>query len=95
MPQTITTVNQADEGMYERLERLASRADVTITDLAREIEVTPNALYQLKFRARRGTQASWSIPIVNALSTSLAARLDKRPAEIQAYLTGLEALKGL
>lgn len=76
--------------MYERLQAVAGKADMTIGAIAREAGVTGNALYQLKFREPKG--GSWNTATLNSVSAVLAQRLDRKPSEIYAYLTGLEEI---
>jgi hypothetical protein len=91
MPEAITTVIDPGE-MYERLQTAAGAAGVSVYRLADEAGVNRMTLYGLK--AKEG-QKTWTVKTLNSISTILAGYLGRRPSEVYAYLTGLEAIDPL
>lgn len=78
-------------GAYERLQAVAEKAGITVLKLSEEAGVTGMTLYHMKHRGPKG--GAWTAKTLNAVSEVLAERLNRRPSEIYAYLTGLEEIE--
>jgi DNA-binding XRE family transcriptional regulator len=70
--------------MYPRLQQLAKRADVSLYALADEAGLERATVYQL------GRRTHGNPTTLNLLCRALAKRLEVKPSEVYAELTGID-----